>query len=113
MPITRKQFEVGIDPKIEEWMKTIHSFLYEHKNEGFTEEELREQYRPTLFESLSDEKKKFLETRRSRDPFHILSDENRAFELALEKLVELRAAAKAIIRDTEYYAVRKKLEEVF
>jgi len=45
MPITRKQFESEIDPEIEEWMKKIHTFLAEHKDEAFTADELKKQWK--------------------------------------------------------------------
>ncbi len=45
MPITRKQFEMGIDPKIEEWMKEIHSFLAQDKDTAFKKGELWEAIR--------------------------------------------------------------------
>ena len=40
MPITRKQFEWGVDTEIEDWMNKILAFLAEHENEAFTRDEL-------------------------------------------------------------------------
>jgi hypothetical protein len=40
MPITRRQFELGIDAKTEEWMDRIRTFLAEHRDEAFTDDEL-------------------------------------------------------------------------
>ena len=112
MPITRKQFQLEIDPKIEEWMGKIHSFLAERKDEAFTEEELRQHYSPALLEIVSDKQRRLLQVTGKRDPFDVLSDEKWAFGLALEKLVELGAAGQATVRGSEYYAYRRKLEEV-
>lgn len=42
MPITRQQFELGIDSEIEEWMRKIYDFLELHKNQAFTESEIGE-----------------------------------------------------------------------
>jgi hypothetical protein len=79
MPITRKQFELGTN--ITGWMKEIHDFLTEHKDEAFTEEELREHWD---LEHLS--------------PMHLaLSD-------ALERLREMGAAEKKKIQAQDYYS---------
>ncbi len=82
MPITRKQFEIGIDPKIEEWMEKIRAFLSEHKDEAFNANEL-------------------LEALHGRN-------EPKDFLAAVEKLVELGAAEKKIIRGTDYYSYREQ-----
>jgi len=42
MPITRRQFDMGIDNEIEKCMGKISSFLAEHKDEAFSIEELSE-----------------------------------------------------------------------
>lgn len=112
MPITRKQFELEIDTKTEEWMKKIHGFLAERKDEAFSEAELREHYSPTLFESLSDSEKRLAKLQGYRNAFNLLPGEQSAFSLALERLVELGAIGKSIIRDTAYYAYRQELEKV-
>lgn len=113
MPITRRQFELGIDSKIEEWMKKIHSFLSERKDEAFTEKELRQHFSPTLLERLSDPQKRLVQSQRERkievDAFGFLPDEREAFELALEKLEEQRAVEERKIRDIYYYSYREEL----
>ncbi|MEK7777623.1 MAG: hypothetical protein AAB303_03245 [Chloroflexota bacterium] len=40
MPITRRQFELGIAPAIEEWMEKLYDFLREHKDQAYTAGEL-------------------------------------------------------------------------
>lgn len=104
MPITRRQFELEIDTKIEEWMGEISKFLVEHKYEAFSQEELSQHFAPILVERLSDFEKKILKATRTEDPLTISSDEAKAFNLALEKLVEIHAVGKRIIRGTYYYA---------
>ncbi len=114
MPITRKQFELEIDIKTEEWMRKIHSLLAEHKDEAFTEEELRQHYAPTLIQLLPEVEQKMVQRPDVKvDAFFYLSSESNAFSLALEKLVEVRAVGKAVIRSSVYYAYEKELEEVF
>ena len=112
MPITRRQFELEIDAKIEEWMRKIHSFLAEHKDEAFNEDELRQHYSPPLVGLLSDAQKRYLQVKGKGDPFDILPGEKWSFDRALEKLVDLRAVEKATIRASEYYAYKRDLEDV-
>ncbi len=89
MPITRKQFEIGVDTKIEEWMKKILAFLAEHKDEAFTHDELRKAILGTSWKI----------------------SEREAFDEALNKLVELGGAEKRIIRGTDYYSYREQPKE--
>ena len=45
MPISRKQFDLGIvDAEVESWARRIHIFLTENKEQAFTRGELREQF---------------------------------------------------------------------
>lgn len=104
MPITRRQFELEIDTKTEEWMDTIKVFLAEHKSEAFTLEELRRHFSPVLVERLSDLEKKMVQAMGKGNPFNVPSDEKGAFDLALEKLVEQNMVEKRIVRGTPYYA---------
>lgn len=83
MPITRKQFELEIDPKTEEQMKPIESFLSSHKNDAFGREELWEALRGK-------------------------GEEREAWDAALDKLVELGVVEKRIIRGADYYSCKKK-----
>lgn len=82
MPITRKQFEIGIDAEIEEWMYKISTFLVVHKDEAFTEGELWEKIY-------------------GKSGWRVVVRE--AFEEALGKLVDTGGARKRKIRDVEYY----------
>ena len=42
MPITKLQFELGIDDAVEEWMRKIAAFLQVHGDEAYTAIELGE-----------------------------------------------------------------------
>ena len=82
MPITRKQFEWGVDAEIENWMNKILAFLAEHKDEAFTSDELWKLiYKSDIWATTVKE----------------------AFDEALNKLVVIHEAEKRIIRDVEYY----------
>jgi hypothetical protein len=95
MPITRKQFYLGIDSEIEQWMRKIHPFLSEHKDEAFTVDELHQEHKSELaYEGESG----------------LLSGAKlEVFDHALEKLVDLGAVAKRRIRNTDYYSYRGSL----
>ena len=40
MPITRRQFELGIDENIQRWMESTYAFLQDRRDVAFTREEL-------------------------------------------------------------------------
>jgi hypothetical protein len=85
---------LGIDSEVEEWMKKIHSFLIEHKDEAFSAYELLEQLsslRGVLRTGGSVEVSK-------------LEEEEVATDAALEKLVEMGAAEKRTIRGEYYFS---------
>ena len=82
MPITRKQFEWGVDAEIEEWMGKISAFLAQHKDQAFTSAELwKTIYAKPVWQTTVQE----------------------AFDEALEKLVSIGEAERRKIRDIEYY----------
>ena len=113
MPITRRQFELEIDAKTEEWMKKIHGFFTEHKDEAFSKEELRQYYSKLLAEHLPEkEREMVLSPDTQFDAFYFLSGEASAFNLALERLVGLEVLDKSIIRSKNYYAYRDELKKV-
>ncbi|MBI2832231.1 MAG: hypothetical protein HYX79_08245 [Chloroflexi bacterium] len=86
MPITRRQFELEIDPKVEEWMRSIHSFLTTSKNEAFTFSE--------LWEALVGE----------RTGSGLTTSISEDFRLALDSLLELGAVEKRKVRNLDYYS---------
>ena len=89
MPITGKQFELGIDSVMEGWMRRIHQFLTSHKEEAFTVVELAKELNgmPQKYQQLGE----------------LAVDE--AFKVALDKLVEIGAVDSRIIRRERYYAL--------
>ncbi len=98
MPITRKQFEMGIDTKIQEWMRKIHSFLAAHKDEAFTSGELHEYLDPSWIRDF--EGKPFI----TFDESTAIKEEREAFNVTLEKLVGLEAVEERKIRGEYYYS---------
>ena len=91
MPITRRQFEWGVDAEIEEWMEKIRAFLAEHKDEAFTMDELwKAIYAKSSWPTSVRE----------------------AFVEALDKLVIIETAETRIIRDIKYYLYFKKEEDI-
>jgi len=92
MPITRKQFELGIDAEIESYMKRIHDFLAQHRDEAFTLSELGQALGVPLASWLR------------------LSSGELAFLRAVDKLVEAGAVATKHIENIPYHAWRAPLE---
>lgn len=88
MPISRKQFELGIvDTEVEKWARRIHISLTEHRDEAFTRGELREQFglRADGWDTTTE-----------------------AFDVALYKLVELKAIDERSIQGKTYYSYGSK-----
>lgn len=94
MPITRRQFEFGIDSVIENEMRRIYSFLEAHKDEAFTQDELEEALGVPSLLSLKD-----------KQDFAALEN----FRIGLEKLVEVGAALVSKVRETQYYSISPAL----
>jgi len=102
MPITRRQFELGVDPHTEEWMRKIYQFLSERQKEAFTREELEEALsvpkRPHVIGlSISEDLPKINEIRSS-------------FADALSTLEEVRGAEKRSIGGELYYSFGIRLD---
>jgi len=108
MPITRRQFEMGIDNRIEEWMEKIRAYLCEHRDEAFAKEELRKYFSTTLVESLDERYQRIMQHNKNMDAFNFLSDEWSAFESALSKLFEIRDIEEREIRDVIYYSCKEE-----
>lgn len=91
MPITRKQFDLGIDHLIERWMLKIHELLSQHRDKAYSEEELKAalSYLPIAEGTIAE-----LAHVKRRHPA----------EAALEKLVELGAIEARIVESKTYYA---------
>jgi len=91
MPITRRQFELGIDFGILQWMEKIHAFLSAHKAEAFTRSELAV--------TLGISAQRMFELKRQAEDF----------DLALEKLTEVGAVEARRIKDILYYSYHSPL----
>lgn len=91
MPITRKQFDLGITEDIEEWMRGIHEYLAENQTTAFSTDELGE-----YFEADDD----------------LTGARWRNFRIALMKLAELGAVEKRSIGGTDYYTYFAKLADI-
>jgi len=87
MPITRKQFELGIDTEIEGYMKRIRDFLAEHQEEAFTLSELGHALGVPLASWLR------------------LPSGELALLRALDKLVEAGAVEAKLIENIAYHAL--------
>lgn len=89
MPITREQFRQGLDESIQEWVEKLQEFLILHRDEAFTEQELRQEFGLPAF----------------ADP---PSGDVLAFGWALESLLETDAIETRIVSGHRYYAVRMR-----
>lgn len=98
MPITRQQFELGIDPEIETYMRNVTNFLEHHPDEAYTLEEL---WQNEFGEPASV-------------PFSaILPLKQKKFAYALDRLVDLGVAADRQLANVRYYSIgRVKLAQV-
>ena len=87
MPITRRQFDLGIDKAVEQCMVRIHEFLSKSKNQAFSKGE--------IFSAISGEV-----------PL-------KKFDRALEKLAEIRAVDVRYVKNESYYAYLENLDRVW
>ncbi|MHB8105656.1 MAG: hypothetical protein ACYDG5_09015 [Dehalococcoidales bacterium] len=104
MPISREQFDMGIDEKTTQWVGKIGGFLQFRHDEAFNEEELLEHFSDELIENLSRIDKQLVQQRKKPYVFDILPDEKSAFYAALDKCVEMKSIEKRKIRETYYYS---------
>ncbi len=88
MPISRRQFDLGITPLVEEWMEKLYDFLAEHKNQAYSEKELA----------------KSLEADSSVTEIGLLSH-------ALKILVTTDALDSKIVDEETYYAFQLAVEK--
>jgi hypothetical protein len=88
MPITRRQFDLGIDESVEEVTREIHRFLSSRRTQAFSRDEL-------LAAILNQE------------------PSARHVDSAIEKLVEIRAMDLREVRGERYYAYLEDLSKVW
>jgi len=105
MPITRKQFDLGIDSEIERWMREVHEYLGQNRDMAYSASDLDAA----------------LETAFPRADFEgeidVLEDifpaqPRRRLQIALEKLVALGAIEARVVDSQAYYAYCEDLPEL-
>lgn len=100
MPITRKQFDLGIDAELESWMRRMSDFLVQHQEEAFSLDELGGALEAGGWNSLDFD-------------FKPLSSQRQRFELALRRLVDLDVVSERVVAGVHYYAAgRRSLSDV-
>ena len=90
MPITKLQFEMGIDGGIEALMVTLYDFLIEHQDTAYAEEELYQQFVVTKPGSYIDTS-------------HL--------DIALQKVVETGAVQARAVANATYYAFFQEIDK--
>ena len=88
MPLSKRQFELGIDSEAEDWMRQAYQFLAGQPDLAYSLEELEEAV-PGKEAS---------------------SGRSGKLEHALDVLAEIGAFDKATVRGTDYYAFREEFD---
>ena len=88
MPLTRRQFDLGIDEEIENWMRQVYELLENHRDLAYTSEELREAVLGQAKDSSKVEK----------------------FGRSLDVLAGISAVDKRWLNETEYYAYLREFD---
>ncbi len=108
MPITRRQFELGIDDTIAEWITKVHALLAESRDQAFTLVEITSALK-THIETFQSE----LRRARGIDPdakYVVVAEP--PIDTALAKLQELSAADAREVDSQIYYAYRGDLPDL-
>ena len=90
MPITKLQFEMGIDGGIEALMVALYDFLIEHQETAYAEEELYEQFGVA-------------------DPGTYIDTSH--LDIALQKVVETGAIEARSVANSTYYAFHQVIDK--
>ena len=93
MPITKRQFELGIDSDLEERMQRIYSFMEAHPDEAFSLAELREIFK------IPDSPKDYEYGKAAE-----WVTDNERFLMSLERLVKLDIVRERDVASIKYYA---------
>lgn len=88
MPITKRQFELGIDATVEGWMEKVYDFLLAHKEQAYAPDEIRTALGVAVF-----------------DP------DRQRIEAALETLAELGGIEARKVQGTRYFSFRQALKK--
>ena len=89
MPLTKRQFDLGIDEEGEEWMRQVYLLLAEHRDLAYSFEELKE---TVLGGGIT------------------ASTQASKFNRALEVLAEIGALDKGEVDRTDYYAFLQEFD---
>jgi hypothetical protein len=90
MPITKLQFEMGIDGGIESLMVALYDFLIEHQETAYAEEELYQQFGVS-------------------DPGTYIDTSH--LDIALQKVVETGAVEARSVANSTYYAFLQGIDK--
>lgn len=90
MPITKLQFEMGIDGGIEALMVALYDFLDEHQDTAYSEEELYRQFGV-------------------KDPGTYI--DSSYLDIALQKVVETGAVEARSVANSIYYAFLRHIDK--
>lgn len=108
MPITRRQFELGVDDTLVSWMTKIHGFLSENLQQAYTQGE--------IINALADDIEAFHREQRVAMGFPPDAVELKVGSPpvgeALEKLSELGVVSAQTIATGKYYAYRGDLPDL-
>ena len=88
MPITKRQFQLGIGEDIQRRMRDIYTLLGNERESAYSSGELRHTFLGDTF----------------------APDEKYNLDRALDVLVEIGAVAKRLVADSSYYAVDAKFD---
>ncbi len=95
MPISRRQFDLGINNELKDWMEKLYALLQQNKETAYTREELEELLGVNAV------------------PIGLESDTQTALDRALERLIRMGCAEAREINSTLYFAVgQRELETV-
>ena len=90
MPITKLQFEMGIDAGIEALMVALYDFLEEHQDTAYAEDELYQQFGVS-------------------DPGTYIDTSH--LDIALQKVVETGAVEARSVANSTYYAFLQEIDK--
>ena len=88
MPLSVRQFELGIDQEIDDWMRQIYELLARNRQLAYSSQELAE---AVLGISVSEAR-------------------SEKFQHSLDALVEIWALEKRWVDDTDYYAFSQEFD---
>lgn len=88
MPLSRRQFELGVDPEAEDWMGQVYGHLEGHRDSAYSYDEVRKAIRGGSLPQAELNK----------------------FNSALDVLVRIGAVNKAEVDGKDYYAYYQEMD---